>query len=118
MPSSGVPTKDRRNMDVSKNEDTVAIVKRFFEAIDRLIADKVIRGFKTFTTRYGINRENMVTMKRTLSSFGQFRPAYLAYLVKDYKVSPYWLLLGEGDFYIAGFDAEIVKKLNENCKKK
>lgn len=104
-------------MDVTKNEDTVVIVSRFFAAIDRLVADKVIRGLKTFTTRYDLNRTNIVTMKSNPATCSQFRPALLAYLVRDYKVNPYWLLLGDGEFYAAGFNPEIVKKLQENCKK-
>ena len=35
------------------------IIKRFFEALQVLIENKVIRGKQTFATRYGINRRNM-----------------------------------------------------------
>ena len=35
--------------------DSTAIVRRFFVALQRLKADKRIRGKKTVTDRYGIN---------------------------------------------------------------
>lgn len=95
-----------------------AIVLRFFAALDRLIADGVLRGLKTFTSRYGINRWNFATMKKDISRGGNFQPVWLAYLVDDFKVSPHWLLLGDGDFWMAGFDAEIVRKLQKNRTQK
>lgn len=78
--------------------DSQQIVVRFFDALQRLKEDKAIRGKKTFTERYGINRWNMNTCEKEPSR-DIFQPAWLAYLVKDYGVSPLWLLTGEGDFY-------------------
>lgn len=45
-----------------------------------------------------------------------FQPAWLAFLVSDYMVSPWWLLVGEGDFFQYGWDAEKVKNLQKTCK--
>lgn len=81
-----------------QTRDSQEIVVRFFRALQRLKDDKAIRGKKTFTERYGINRWNMLTCEKEPSR-DIFQPAWLAYLVKDYGVSPLWLLLGEGDFY-------------------
>lgn len=78
--------------------DSVAIVNRFFEALRRLKADKRIRGKKTFTDRHAINRWNMNTLEKAPDR-DIFQPAWLSYLVRDYGVSPRWLLTGEGDFY-------------------
>lgn len=78
--------------------DSQAIVVRFFNALQRLKDDHRIRGKKTFTERYGINRWNMLTLEKEPSR-DIFQPAWLTYLVRDYGVSPIWLLLGEGDFY-------------------
>lgn len=103
-------------MKIENNEDTIKIIGRFFEAIDHLRDDKIIGGLKTITERYGMNRWNTITMRKDASLCGAFRSAWLAYLVRDYKISPFWLLLGEGDFYQTGFNAEIVKKLQINCK--
>lgn len=100
-----------------QTEQSQEVVRRFFEALGRLKADKVIRGKKTFTDRYGINRWNMNTLEKEPSR-DIFQVSWLARLVSDYKVSPWWLLFGKGSFYIEGFDAELVRKLQNTCKKK
>lgn len=106
-------------MEKEQEQDNIAIVTRFCQAIDRLKQDRCIGGLKTITDRYGINRWNFMSLRNTIEeSHARFRSAWIAYLVRDYKVNPYWLLLGEGDFYAAGFDAEIVKKLQADCKAK
>ena len=78
--------------------DSQEIVKRFFEAIYRLKADRKIRGKQTFTNRYGINRWNMLTLEKEPER-DIFQAAWLFYLVRDYGVSPTWLLTGKGYFY-------------------
>lgn len=78
--------------------DSISIVRRFFDALQRLKADRRIRGKKTFTDRYAINRWNLNTCEKQPER-DIFQPAWLAYLASDYGVSPEWLLLGEGDFY-------------------
>lgn len=78
--------------------DSQQLVGRFFDALSRLISEKRIRGKKTFTDRYGINRRNMFLLERDHSR-DIFQPAWLSYLARDYGISPSWLLLGQGDFY-------------------
>lgn len=97
----------------------VDIAVRFFDALDRLKADGCIGGLKTITDRYGLNRWNTMSLRvKPAECYGRFRPSWVQFLVRDYHVNPYWLLLGEGDFYSAGFNAEIVKKLQAACKSK
>ena len=93
------------------------IVRRFFEAVRRLKADKVIRGKQTFTERYGINRWNFNTLEKDVSR-DIFQVAWLGFLVADYKVSPWWLLVGEGEFYQDGWDAATVKNVQKACNTK
>jgi hypothetical protein len=76
------------------------IVKRFFEALKRLKAMRVIRGKQTFTARYNINRWNFNTCEKEPAR-DIFQPAWLTYLVRDYGVGPLWLLTGEGDFILS-----------------
>lgn len=103
---------------LKNNEVTIAVVSRFFAAIDRLIADKVLGGVKTFTDRYGINRWNFQSMKKDYTMGGAFQLCWLSYLVSDFHVSAYWLLCGTGDFYAQGWTAEIIKKLQINRREK
>jgi hypothetical protein len=81
-----------------QSPDSQIIVRRFFEALYRLKAEKKIRGKQTFTNRYGINRWNMNTLEKEPAR-DIFQPAWLTYLVRDFNISPAWLLTGEGDFY-------------------
>lgn len=78
--------------------DSQKIVKRFFEALQRLTADKRIRGKQTFTRAHDINRRNMYLLEKD-NSRDIFQPAWLTYLVEDYGVSAQWLLTGVGEFY-------------------
>ena len=80
-----------------QTEDSQKITARFFEALYRLKSLRVIRGKQTFTNRFGINRWNLNSLEKNLSS-DIFQPAWLAYLVEEYDVSADWLLTGRGEF--------------------
>ena len=75
--------------------DSQKVVRRFFEALQVLKQERIIRGKQTFTARYGINRWNLNTLEKEPSR-DIFQPAWLSYLVKDYGVSATWLLTGQG----------------------
>lgn len=81
-----------------QNPDSQIIVRRFFEALRILKANKIIRGKQTFTNRYGINRWNLNTLEKEPDR-DIFQVSWLEYLVRDYNVSPMWLLTGEGSFF-------------------
>lgn len=91
------------------------IVERFFVALRTLKELKVIRGKQTFTNRYGINRWNMNTLEKEPWR-DIFQVGWLYFLTTDFKVSPEWLLTGEGDFFRPDWDAEKVKKTLKPCK--
>lgn len=98
-----------------QTEQSIKIVLRFFQAVDMLKANKIIRGKQTFTRRYNINRRNFYTCEKEPER-DIFQVAWLENLVRDYKVSPMWLITGQGSFFELGFDAEIVKNLQKTCK--
>ena len=79
-----------------QTEDSQKIVKRFFEALQYLKAEKIIRGKQTFTTRFNINRWNLNSLEKDPSR-DIFQPAWLTYLVNEYGVSATWLLTGRGE---------------------
>lgn len=97
-------------------EQSQIIVRRFFEAIQTLKENKVIRGKQTFTGRYGINRWNFNTCEKSPER-NIFQVAWLENLVNDYKVSAVWLLTGRGSFFDTGWNGEKVKNLQKNCKR-
>lgn len=79
-----------------QTEDSQKVIRRFFEALDYLKEQKIIRGRQTFTREYGINRRNLYTLEKDLTR-DIFQVAWLSYLIKDYGVSATWLLTGRGD---------------------
>ena len=81
-----------------QNAESQAIVMRFFAALYRLKDDRKIRGKQTFTREYGIDRWNLNKLEKEPDR-DIFQVAWLSFLVRDYDVSPMWLLTGFGDFY-------------------
>ncbi len=79
-----------------QTEDSQKIVGRFFEALYRLKDLGIIKGKKTFTERFGINRWNLISLEKDHSR-DIFQPAWLCYLVTAYGVSSEWLLTGQGE---------------------
>ena len=83
---------------------TLAVVGRMYEAVDALIAGKVIRGSKTYCVAAGIDRRHWAAQRKEPAR-GYFEVAWLLPLVSRYGVSPRWLLLGEGAIFRKGFAA-------------
>ncbi len=81
-----------------QSAESQAIVRRFFAALRTLIAARRLRGVQTFARRYGINRWNFLTVERQPER-DMFQLAWMTALVRDYGVSPRWLLTGEGEMF-------------------
>lgn len=93
-----------------------AITKRFFQAITILTEAHYFRGIQTFTTRYGLNRRNLLHVKESPANT-VLKPEVMAHLVCDYGVSGTWLLTGEGPVFQDGTDKpEPVKWKNKPRK--
>ena len=101
-------------------EDDEIIQRRFFDAVDRCISDKKIRGRQTFTTKFGINKRNFYSAKDSLVG-NRFKPSWMAYLNECCGVSTSYLLTGKGEFYEederAKMRVEIGKSLQEDFSK-
>ncbi len=90
--------------------DSQIITKRFFEALKMIIKNKIIRGKQTFTAQYNINRWYFTMIQKEMTQDG-FQMAWLTYLVRDFMISPRWLLTGEGEMFEYGWDADKVRDL-------
>ena len=79
------------------------IQRRFFEALDLLIAQGRLKGIKTFCDEHGLNRTKYSNRRNALASGSSASPyklidiEALTYLVKDYGISAEWLLMGKGE---------------------
>lgn len=80
------------------SSDGAAITKRFFFAIDTLIAKKKLRGLNTFAKKYNINYWNLNTLRKEPER-RVLKVEYLAYIVGDFGVSPDYLLFGIGSVF-------------------
>ena len=81
-----------------QNPKSKPVVIRFFEALQILKQNKIIRGKGTFTRRYEINRWTLNNVEKNPVS-GMFQVGWLVHLVEDYNVSALWLLTGKGEVF-------------------
>ena len=88
---------------MSISKDGQDITARFFQIIDMLAEARQLRGFQTFTTRYGLNRRNLQHVKDCPEN-SVLKPEILALLVRDFGVSGTWLLTGQGPIFQDGTD--------------
>lgn len=81
------------------SDDTIAVISRFFAAIDALVAMKKIQGKATYCRIAGINRLNFDTQSKDYNR-GFFQVSWLVPMVRDFGISSDWLLLGKGKMFI------------------
>jgi hypothetical protein len=81
------------------NPESIKIINRFYEVIDVLKQTKQIRGVKTFTDTYNINRWNFITVSKNPES-DMFQLIWISYLVKDFNVSAEWIMTGKGNMFV------------------
>lgn len=80
------------------NAETIAIITRFYVALDMIIAQKKIRGIKTYCSEYNIDRRHLYAQREDKNK-GFFEVYWLIPLIKDFGVSSEWLLLGRGGMF-------------------
>lgn len=98
-----------------QNKNSQAIILRFFQALHTLKERKAIRGIKTVTDRYGINRRNFWELERNPSR-DMFEVEWLALVCRDYDINPFWLLLGRGDMFTGDAIKEVSAALFDRLK--
>jgi len=80
---------------INVSSEGAAITKRFFHAIDVLIVQRKMRGLNTFAQKYNINYWNLCTLRKEPER-RVLKVEYVSFLVRDFGVSPTYILLGVG----------------------
>lgn len=84
---------------------TQGVQKRFFDAIDMLISQGALAGLQTFCTEHDLHKakySNLRTATRDPEHDARYKIIdidAIVYLVKDYKISCEWLLMGRGGMF-------------------
>lgn len=81
-------------------EETLAIMQRFFQAIDAIVEAKVVRGVQTYCNEAEIDKRHLYAQKKDLNK-GFFEVQWILPLIKTYNVSSDWLLFGKGAMFKA-----------------
>lgn len=83
-----------------------AIQDRFFQAIDILIESDKIKSLQAFCAEYGLHRPKYSNLRTRSKDSSKPGTGYkfidvdaLSYLVKDFRISADWLLLGKGGMF-------------------
>lgn len=74
------------------------ITRRFFEAIETLIALKAIRGQKTISTALGVENSSMYKIKNHPETY-TLKPEYIRHISLKYGVSADWIITGKGKMF-------------------
>lgn len=82
------------------NPESIQIINRFYKALDTIVSMKLIRGKKTFTDRYNIDRRRFIYVSRNPES-DAFQLVWITYIVRDFGVSSQWILTGNGEMFVA-----------------
>lgn len=78
--------------------ETVAVMERFFKALDTIIENKMIRGVQTYCNDYGIDKRHLYAQRKDLY-IGFFEIYWILPMIQKFGVSPEWLLFGKGDMF-------------------
>ncbi len=79
-------------------EETIAIIERFFTALDALIETKAIRGLNTYCNKYSIDSRHIYAQRKDLNK-GFFEVYWILPMISDFNVSSNWLLFGKGPMF-------------------
>lgn len=80
------------------SEDTLAIMARYFEALDRCIEMKIIKNISWYCDNYKIDKRHLYAQRADRSK-GYFEVGWLRSLIDDCMVSPLWLMTGLGGMF-------------------
>lgn len=80
------------------NEDTLAVMDRFFTALDACKKQKLIKNFTAYFDAHGIAAPHFY-MQRKDRSRGFFEIGWAVPLIRECGISSRWLLTGVGSMF-------------------
>lgn len=83
------------NVYVTNSPTAIEITGRFFEAMDYLVAGRIIRGYQTVTNLWHIDRRNLAKLKAEPQR-RSLKVEYVCYLERDFGISSRWVVTGHG----------------------
>lgn len=78
--------------------ETVAVMQRYFDALQASLDNKRIKNLTAFCADNKIDKRHFYVQRKDLGR-GFFEVSWMLPLIRDCKVSPRWLLTGEGYMY-------------------
>lgn len=80
------------------NDDTIAIMGRFFSALDAVLEHRIVKNMSQYCEKYNIDRRHIHTQRNDLGR-GYFEAGWLTPLINDCGISAQWLLTGKGTMF-------------------
>lgn len=107
-------------MKKSINPKAIEIQRRFFKALDLMIASGHLKGLKTFCENHELNRTKYSRIKNDLdkpieaTTYKVIDVDALAALCSDFGVNPEWLLLGRGEMFTRKDKQDVYQKKHKD----
>ncbi len=79
-------------------DETLAVIERFFQALDAIIESKAVRGLQTYCNKYEIDKRHLYAQKKDMNK-GFFEVYWILPMISDFNVSSNWLLFGKGPMF-------------------
>ena len=74
------------------------INKRFFEALDMVVASRMIRGVATFCNEHNIDRRNLIKTQKSPTE-QRVKTEWIYFLATDFNISADWIITGRGGMF-------------------
>lgn len=80
------------------SDDTLSVMRRYFSAFDTLRENGKIKSITAYCEKYHIDKRHFYVQRKDPYK-GFFEVGWLLSLIRDYGVSPSWLLTGYWDMF-------------------